>query len=209
MANREGVIALRGGIEVVEAVLGDLAVDGIEGLLDDLVAWVGRSGQNPDVLNVVNMRQTGASIDDGVVVVIGLDDLVVASRDQRTELDLEIAFILGWVNDGGPADGTVLPVTKICAVLVVEDVDAAVGIKGVSGEIADTGAWGGLKSALFVAAGLIPRAKVLAQIEILLDLRFLASASVMSLHEGSGGNSGNERLEHESKEIDSYMKKFL
>ena len=155
------------------------------------------------------MRQTSASIDDGVVVVIGLDDLVVASRDQRTELDLEIAFVFGWVNDGGPADGTVLPVTKICAVLVVEDVDAAVGIEGVSGEIAETGARGGLKSALLVAAGLIPSAEVLVQIEVLLDLRFLASASVIGLREGSGGNSGNERLEHESKVIDSCMKKFL
>ena len=155
------------------------------------------------------MRHTGASIDDGVVVVIGLDDLVVASRDQRTELDLEVAFVLGWVNNGGPADGTVLPVTKIGAVFVVEDVDAAVGIEGVSGEIADTGAWGGLKSALLVAAGLIPRAEVLVQIEVLLDLRLLASASVVGLHEGSGGDSGNERLEHESKEIDSCMKNFL
>ena len=152
------------------------------------------------------MRHTGASIDDGVVVVVGLDDLVVASRDQRTKLDLQVAFILGWVNYGSPANRAVLPVTKIGAVLVVEDVDAAVRIKGVSGEIADTGAWGSLKSALLVAAGLIPRAEVLVQIEVLLDLRRLASASVVGLHEGCSGNSGNERLEHESEEIDSSMK---
>ena len=183
------------GVEVAQVVSWDFVGDCVEGLLHGLVTGVGISGQDPDVLDVVDVRHASASIDHGVAVVVSLDDFVVARGDEEAELDLEVALVFAWVNDGGLADGRrVLPLTLVFFILAVQDVDAAIVVHGVLSGVAFGGADGALKFAILVAAGLVPQAEVAVDVEVLLELGLLADASAGGLSKAGESESGDERF---------------
>ena len=165
----ECAIALRSELEGTDIVFRDLSGEHVHGLLNDLGAGVRISGENPDVLDVENTTETHACVDDGVAIVVGLKDLVVAGGHERNKLDLEVAVVVFGVDDEGLA-GTTTPLALAVIVVVVADADRTVVVECIGGSIANAG----LVGAVLVSLVFVPRAQVGIEIEVLLDLGLLA-----------------------------------
>lgn len=136
IAGRESGLALRSGEKCVHGVLGDLRTNCGHSLGQDVLARVSIPRQDPNVLDVVEAGKAKACVDNGVVVVVGLDDLVVARGDELAKLDFEVAVVLGWVNLKGLADATA-PLGRVLLILVVDDTDVAIVLERVLCGVAD------------------------------------------------------------------------
>lgn len=190
-----------GGLGSVGAVIEDVVLgDQLEGRHDVLLGLVGDdggSGEDPDVLLGEEGTEADAAVDDGVVLVVGADDLVVASGDVRNELDLEVALVLGGVHNEGVAE-TTAPDLLVVVPLVVENADGAVVVQGVGGGVADAVLVGGV----LVTDDFVPLTEESVKVEVLDNLGVLAAAG---LH---GGGGGTDKADGSDKGLHLILVKF-
>lgn len=131
------VLAAVGGTLLGSADLGlvvvrDLLLDDLETLVDQVLNGLLRAGEHPDVLSL-SEKVGVAGVDDGDVLVIGVEDSVVTSGSIGEELDLALSTVEG--GDSSSAGDLV----GLGIVLGVEDSDSAVSVEGVASLLAVVG----------------------------------------------------------------------
>jgi len=145
----------------------------------------GVSGEHPHVLLSEEGADTDARVEQGEVVVISVEDFVVAGGDGGNELNLEVSVVLGGVDLEGSAD-TAAPDALLVVPVVVADADV-VGLvtQGVGGSVAVAR----LVVGVLVADHLVPEAQVSLNVQVLHDVGLLALAVVDG---GVGGTDHGE-----------------
>ena len=187
------VLALAGGVVESSADLslivgGDLLLEDVETLEDVSLSSVLFTGEDPDVLSLSN--QVGvARVDDGDVLVVGVEDTVVTSGGIGEELDLALSADEG--SDGLGGGNLILN----GVVLAVQNSDGSISVEGIVSLLAIVGfpRHGG------VSCLLVPETHVLDGVEVLLENRCGAragrDASVDNADESEG--SEDNSLEHD------------
>jgi len=167
---------------------------------------VGLSSENPDVLGgLVEERDFEAAVHDGVVDVVGGDDLVIASGDERTEFDLEVSLFGARVHDIGDAKATSPLAGAVYVEVVVSDSEVAVSLKRVLSGVADAR----LVHACDVTGLLVPKAEVCLDVEVLLNAGVLAGTFVGASESGGREEGGESEGEHVSNYVVVVMYKLI
>lgn len=113
-------------------VVGNASLEGLESGVDDGVAGVLLTGEDPDELVLGNI-EISARVNDGEVLVVGVNDAVVTGGGVGEELDETVGTIegsnsLSFIDDVG--DGVVLGVENSNGAVLVEAVAGLLAIVG-------------------------------------------------------------------------------
>ena len=121
----ESFVALRRALESSEVVLWHFGCKNTESLVHHFLTGVGFSCEDPGILDVEHMWDADASVNHGIVLIIGLENFVVSSWLETHKLDLEVALVFGWVNNSRTTNAAA-PLALFVDIIIIQDSHAAV-----------------------------------------------------------------------------------
>ena len=142
-----------GSIQLAKIIFWNLSRCCAHGFVKNFLARLSISGKNPDILDIVEATKTSACVDDGVGVVVGLNNLVISSRDERSKFDFKVAVVIVGINLEGLTD-TATPFRRVILPLIVNNSDVAIVSERVLSSVADT--IKSFESAISVSSSFIP-----------------------------------------------------